>query len=218
MAQALKPFSKFFDTIFTSVNYRIQVEPVCKKVAADFRSLPVSRPIKTPPFKVRSRLKIPSDHAMVVITMGGVSTDYPFIEKLKKLPKIFFIIPGTVQYMVRRKNLILLPEHSPYYHPDLIHASDTVIGKVGYSTLAEVYNAGVPFGYVKRPFFPESYSLSEFITKEMAGVDIDETDFYYGDWIELVPQLLKLSRIKRKSENGAVQIAGFMAQIFDFLS
>jgi hypothetical protein len=218
VAQALKPFSKFFDTIFTSASYRIQVEPVCKKVAADFCSLPVSRSIKTSPLKVRSRLKIPPDHAMVVITMGGIPTDYPFIEKLDKLPKIFFIIPGAVQCMVRRKNIILLPEHSPYYHPDLIHASDAVIGKVGYSTLAEVYHAGVPFGYVKRPFFPESYSLSEFIAKEMVGVDIDETDFYDSDWMERVPQLLKLGRIQRKSENGAVQIAEFMAQTFDFLN
>jgi UDP-N-acetylglucosamine:LPS N-acetylglucosamine transferase len=216
--QALKPFSRFISSIFTSANYRIQTEPVCKMVAADFRSLPVSRPIKTPVFKVRSRLKIPSDHAIVVITMGGVPTEYQFMEKLEKLPKISFIIPGAVQCMIRRENLILLPEHSPYYHPDLIHTSDAVIGKVGYSTLAEVYHAGVPFGYVKRPVLPESYSLSEFIKREMAGVDIDEADFYYGDWIESVPELLKLGRIQRKSENGAVQIAGFMAKLFDFLN
>ena len=215
---ALKPFSTFIGSIFTLANYRIQTEPVCKKVTADFRSLPVSRPIKTPAAKVRSRLKIPADHAMVVITMGGVSIEYQFIEKLQKLSKIIFVIPGAAQCMVRRKGLILLPVHSPYYHPDLIHASDAVIGKVGYSTLAEVYHAGVPFGYVKRPVFPESYSLSEFIEKEMVGIDIDEADFYHGGWIESVPQLLKLGRIKRKVENGAVQIAGFMAQLFEFLS
>jgi hypothetical protein len=33
-----------------------------------------------------------------------------------------------------KQNLVLLPHHSGFYHPDLVNASDAVIGKVGYST------------------------------------------------------------------------------------
>jgi UDP-N-acetylglucosamine:LPS N-acetylglucosamine transferase len=213
----LKHYSDFFRSIYIKANYRIQTKPVCNKVTADLCSLPVSRSIKTPAAKIRSQLKIPPNHAMVVITMGGTSTGYEFIKDLEELPEIFFVMPGAVQRTVIRKNLILLPEHSQYYHPDLIHASDAVIGKVGYSTLAEIFHAGVPFGYVKRPVFPESPKLAAFIEREMAGIDIDESDFYHGNWIKIVPELLNFGRIKRKKENGADQIAGFITQLFNFL-
>ena len=213
---ALKPYSEFFYRKYASATFRIQTQPVCKKVAADFYSLPVSRMTKLPPSKIRSQLKIPPDNSMVLITMGGTPSKYPFIKALKELPDIYFIMPGAVKYFKRHHNLIFLPEHSGYYHPDLIHASDAVIGKVGYSTLSEVYHAGVPFGYVKRPVFPESPKLTMFIERKMVGIDIEEADFYHGAWIDKVPELLKLDRIQRIAENGAIQIADFISKHFTF--
>jgi UDP-N-acetylglucosamine:LPS N-acetylglucosamine transferase len=215
--RALMPYSEFFDRQYASATFRIQTQPVCQKVAADFYSLPVSRKTKLPPAKIRSQLKIPPDNSMVLVTMGGTPSQYPFLKALEKLSGIYFIMPGAVKQFKRHHNLILLPEHSPYYHPDLIHASDAVIGKVGYSTLAEVYHAGVPFGYVKRPVFPESPKLTMFIEREMVGIDIEEADFYHGAWIDKVPELLKSGRIQRIADNGAVQIADFISRHFTFL-
>ena len=48
--------------------------------------------------------------------------------------------------MVREKNVILLPANTDLYHPDLVHAADAVVAKLGYSTVAETYSAGVPLG------------------------------------------------------------------------
>ena len=214
---ALKPYAEFFCRQYASAGLRIQTQPICKKVAADFCSSPVSRLTKLPPSKIRSQLQIPPDHSMVLITMGGTPGKYPFIEALEELPEIYFVMPGASKRFKRQHNIILLPEHSPYYHPDLIHASDAVIGKVGYSTLAEVYHAGVPFGYVKRPVFPESPKLTMFIEREMVGIDINEADFYHGAWINKVPELLKSDRIQRLADNGAIQIADFMSRHFTFL-
>jgi UDP-N-acetylglucosamine:LPS N-acetylglucosamine transferase len=112
--------------------------------------------------------------------------------------------------MERRDNLIILPSHSGFYHPDLVNASDAVIGKVGYSTLAEVYHAGIPFGYVLRSNFRESAPMAAFIEKEMQGIFLEESDFGSGEWLTRLQDLLNLNRVQRRVTNGAEQIGNFI--------
>jgi UDP:flavonoid glycosyltransferase YjiC (YdhE family) len=102
------------------------------------------------PFQIRQRLGLLTDRNVVLITIGGIPQSYDFLQKLKKLQEIKFVMPGAGPEIKIRDNLIILPHQSDFYHPDLVNACDAVIGKVGYSTLAEVYHAGVPFGYVAR--------------------------------------------------------------------
>ena len=99
--------------------------------------------------------------------------------------------------------MILLPHHSDFFHPDLVNASDVVIGKAGYSTIAEVYAAGVPFGYVARERYPESPGLVDFIRKKMDSVAFGEEDFNSGRWVERLPHLLSMRRRHRCVRNGS---------------
>jgi hypothetical protein len=94
----------------------------------------------------------------------------------------------------------------------LINAVDVVIGKVGYSTLAEVYQAGVPYGYVLRPRFRESYVLENFIDTEMNSLVIAETEFETGAWLAKLPNLLDLPRLKCREATGADQVASFILE------
>ena len=73
-----------------------------------------------------------------MITAGGVPKSYGFIDKLKNQTDTHFIIPDVSYSEDIQNNLILLPENSAYFHPDLINAADAVIGKVGYSTLSDI--------------------------------------------------------------------------------
>lgn len=205
-----RPYAEFLAPIFKDATYHIQTEPVCQAVSADLRTAPVSRPIKRSREMVRSRLAVPAESRMVVVSMGGIPAHYPRLDFLDDFPNVQFVIPGGTRHAdkpIVSKNLVLLPEHSDLYHPDLIHAADAVIGKVGYSTLAEVYHAGVPFGYVLRPAFPESPHLAAFIESHITGVDFAEGDFYHGKWGNVISKLLRQHRTKRRVENGADQIA-----------
>ena len=83
------------------------------------------------------------------------------------------------------------------------------MGKVGYSTLAEVYHGGVPFGYIKRPHFQESEILAAYIQKHMNGIAIGEKEFEEGTWVSHLSELLALSSIQRRGPNGAEQVARF---------
>jgi len=200
----------YLNKIYEAANYRIKTRPVCFESDSDLLTNPVSRkPLKNK-IDLRNELEIPKNHKVIMITMGGIPSQYGFFDKLELNEDITFIIPGSSDITQKRNNLVLLPHRSEFFHPDLINASDAVIGKVGYSTLAEVYNSGVPFGYILRPQFPESDSLYEFISKEMKGIEISENEFYSGNWFIKINKLLSLQKINRAEQNGAYQAAEFI--------
>jgi len=200
----------YLRSLFDAADHHIQTEPVCCYRVADLTTLPVSRKVRTPAREIRKKLRLPSDSKVVVITMGGIPEQYIFLKELANQREAHFVIPGGSQSMKIRDNMVLLPHHSDFFHPDLINACDAVVGKLGYSTLAEVYHTGIPFGYISRPSFRESEILAAYVEREMIGVAIEETEFQAGSWISHLQDLLALPRIRRSGPNGAEQVARFI--------
>jgi UDP-N-acetylglucosamine:LPS N-acetylglucosamine transferase len=206
-------FNAYLQPIFAEATFHIQTRPICKPDRVDFTAGPASRKIKTPSNHIRQRLGLSDTDKLVMITAGGVPKNYGFIDKLKNQTDIHFIIPGASDSENIQNNLILLPESSVYFHPDLINAADAVIGKVGYSTIAEIYQAGVPFGYSARTHYREMKPLVDFVENHMSGFAIGESEFQNGDWIHRLQDLLALPRIEQNTSNGADQIAGFISTL-----
>ncbi len=150
---------------------------------------------------------------MVLITTGGIPEKYGFFDKLIGLREIIFVMPGAGPEMKIVDNLIILPHRSDFYHPDLVNAADAVIGKVGYSTLAEIYHGGVPFGYVARSNFRESESMVKFIQTQMPGIAVGESEFADGNWTAKLEDLLDLAPVQRNIANGAEQIGRFIKEL-----
>ena len=196
--------------VFNSAHFHVQTEPICDPRNVDLTTFPVSRKMKTPTQEIRKKLSIPPDTKAVLITMGGIEEQYNFLEQLTRKRDVCFVIPGATREVKIHGNLVRLPHHSDYFHPDLVNACDAVIGKVGYSTLAEIYYAGVPFGYVARSRFRESQILVSFIENQMYGLPISGDQFYSGHWLTYLPHLLALPRINRKDPRGAEQVARFV--------
>jgi UDP-N-acetylglucosamine:LPS N-acetylglucosamine transferase len=147
--------------------------------------------------------------------MGGIPERYLFLEQLTHQSDIYFIIPGGSQTMKLVDNIVLLPHHSEYFHPDLINTCDAVIGKLGYSTLAEVYHAGVPYGYIPRTTFKESEILEAFVKNKMQGCAISESQYKEGSWVSFLPEILALARTKRNGPNGATEAAQFICNVLN---
>jgi len=200
----------YLRSLFHAADHHLQTEPVCRYRAADLTALPISRKVRTPAGQIRKELGLPSDGKVVMITMGGIRQHYAFIDELANQRDVHFVVPGGSQSMEIRDNVVLLPYHSDFFHPDLINACDAVVGKLGYSTLAEVYHAGVPFGYISRPSFPESEILTAYVEREMSGIAIEEIEFQAGTWTSHLHDLLALPRIQRSGPNGAEQVARFV--------
>jgi hypothetical protein len=198
---------------FNSVSYHIQTEPVCYYKNADLTTIPISRKPGTPSQKVRQRLGIPDRVKAVMITMGGIPEKHTLLNHLTYYRDIYFIIPGGSQTTRLVDNLVLLPHRSDFFHPDLINACNAVIGKLGYSTLAEIYYAGVPYGYIPRSSFKESEILEAFVKEQMSGCAISETQYKEGSWISFLPDILALPVIKRSDSNGAEEAAQFIYKV-----
>ena len=206
-------FNSYLQPIFAEATCHIQTQPICKPERVDFTAGPASRKIKSPSSHIRQRLGLSDTGKVVIITAGGVPKNYGYIDKLKNQTDTHFIIPGASDSEKIQNNLILLPENSAYFHPDLINAADAVIGKIGYSTIAEIYQAGIPFGYCARTHYRESKPLVDFVENHMRGFAIGESEFQNGDWIHRLQDLLALPRIEQDTSNGADQIAGFISTL-----
>ncbi len=200
----------YLQSLFEAADYHIKTEPLCSPGEVDLTVSPVSRKEKTSAQKTRAQLGLPAAAKIILITTGGIPQSYGFLERLNRLQNIYFVIPGGGPQMSIRNNLIILPHHSDLYHPDLVNAADAVIGKAGYSTVAEVYHAGVPFGYVTRSNFRESGPLAAFIEREINSISLDEKEFTSGNWVTKAETLLSLARRQRSRSNGADQIGRFI--------
>ncbi|MBU2645323.1 hypothetical protein KKI24_11490 [bacterium] len=211
----LEKHIRYLAMIYAEATFRIQVEPNCQRQRADLLTGPVSRKPGVPREQIKRRLKIPDQKKLILMTMGGIPDTCPFPDMLHVFEDCCFLVPGNNTRMEVHGNLIRLPYHSDFYHPDLVHAADAVIGKVGYSTLAEVYHAGIPFGYITRSGFRESGILSAFVQEKMNGLPITEDEYQNGSWAGRLRDLLALSTMPGTEKNGADQVADFLVNLLE---
>lgn len=211
--RGMRPHIRYLHDIFCAADYRIQTEPICAVRPAALTTAPVYRKAMASAAATRARLGVPSDARVVMLTMGGIPGQYPFVEQLMGCPDLVFVIPGGAAQRRQQGNVILLPHRSEFFHPDLVYAADAVVGKVGYSTVSEVYAAGIPFGYILREDFREAPILAAYIEQHIPGLQIEPPQFHTGQWLACLPQLLALPRARRQGPNGADQAASFVMSL-----
>jgi len=190
---------------FAAADLRVQTEPVCRAWPGATSVAPVARLPRRERDDVRRELGLEPGQRAVLVTMGGIPWDYAAMVSGggPRLPKdVVLVVPGGApkrkQDQTKRKQdqaerhdlpwARLLPFHSELYHPDLVAAADAVVGKLGYSTLAECWCSGVPFGFVPRESFPESPVLAAEVTQAGAGVSVPASALGGAswDWLEAV--------------------------------
>ncbi len=197
------------------LDLHLQTEPVCRPAAAARRVAPVSRPARSSPDAVRQRLGVPEDARLVLLTMGGLEWAYTGLDYLETRADAWFVVPGGSREPQQRGRLLSLPHRSGFYHPDLVAAADVVVGKLGYSTVAEVAHAGSAFLYLPRPRFPESPVLEAFVRARVSSAAIDPEALGDGSWLERLDPLLAAPRSAAIVENGRIAAA---EHILDLLS
>lgn len=208
---AFKEIDRELKEIFVLPDARLQSEPLCEKVpACSLLVPPVARMAHEPVADIRARLGIPDDHAMGLITMGGIPEDLEFALNRPVPPKVTLVLPGTFEREEKRGNLVLLPHHSSFYHPDMVRAADFLIGKTGYSTIGEACNYGPAFGYIQREDFRESGVTSAFLQKRPNSLCIAPDHFENFDLYEEIEELLALGKQPPQPVNGSQVAAEYI--------
>ena len=204
------PFIQEFAQVFSQADLHIQAVPAVQSDSAAQKVQPVARRPVHDRADTRERLGVSNDEPMILVTVGGIEEKFSSLSALKKYSHCRFVLPGTSNQLLREDNLTLLPHRSNFYHPDLVQTSDAVIAKLGYSTLAEVYQAGLPFAYIPRETFPETPPMAEFARRAMGALELTHLDFSSGNWGDLPEQLLQTPKIQRDGYNGADEIANLL--------
>jgi UDP:flavonoid glycosyltransferase YjiC (YdhE family) len=200
----------YLQRIFASADYHVQIEPVCYPGPADLTALPVSRQPQRSRQQTRAQVGIPAQAPAVLLTMGGIPESYTFLSQLHQHRDTCFVVLGAGDCVEQHDNVLVLPYRSTVFPPDLVHACDAVVSKAGYSIVAEVYHAGVPFGYVRRARFREGPVLDAYIAAHMHGIAMTEPEFHSGAWLSCLPDLLALPRQPQRETRGAEQVARFV--------
>ena len=177
----------------SNATVRVQTRPVCRSSPGSFEVAPVARRRLTAPATVRRRLGVGDEAPLVLLSMGGVGWRTRGADRLAAAP-FHVVAPGSGDRELRRGRLLLLPHRSRYHHPDLVAAADLVVGKLGYSTVAEATAAGTRFLYVERPGFRESPVLEEFVQGQLTAAKIPIDALADGSWIDAAQRLLGTAR------------------------
>lgn len=209
----LNKFTGIIKELYRKADYHIQAGPVCNRSNCDLLTAPVARKVRNTRGSVRRKLEVGKGEHLVLVSMGGEGIRHLPVERLRDCTDTIFLVPRMRGTVAEQENLRFLPDNSGFFHPDLVAASDAVIGKVGYSTLAEVYHAGVPFGYVRRRDFRESGPLVQFIDENMSGIEITAEEFINGNWIAVLPELFSMKPTAGAKVNGADQCADLIASL-----
>lgn len=196
----LKLIIEEFRVVYESADFHLQLEPVCRLSEKSSLTIPlVSRPPLKSRTETRHVLGILPDQRLGIISMGGI-----------RIPdNVRVAVLGNFESVTTVGNLIQIPHESDFYHPDLVTAADFVIGKAGYSLIAEVITQGKPFGYINRSDFRESPCLDQFLRKFPNTVEVKPE---FCSLSELADRLCNFSSINYPLQNGAEIAADFILQ------
>jgi hypothetical protein len=218
-AEQRSQFQPHIDTLaalFARADYRIQTRPVCCPAPCDLCVEPVARRLRHPE-TIRRRLGCEPGQPLVLLSMGGLAGGEgaagPAIAPLLQRKDMVFVLTSRSREDRFVDNLRLLAPASSWHHPDLVAAADLVVGKVGYSTVAEAYHGETAFGYVERPGFRESATLEAFLDSRLLSWKIEERSLYNGEWLANVPLLPAVKPPPGRKENGADQAADWVAAL-----
>lgn len=209
----LSPHAHYLAELFESADYHVKAEPACYTGECDLLVNPIGRKARRPVSDIREALEIAPHSRMVLIAMAGTFTDWQPGGALSGHPEVQFVVPTTGDSLETRGNVVRLPSSTAFYHPDLVRAADAVICKLGYSSVAEAYYAGVPLGFIPRPAFRESSVLERFVRDRMHAVAVGADAFVRDEWTSQLSCLLEFPRIHRDGADGARQAAEFIYEI-----
>ncbi|MHB8837126.1 MAG: hypothetical protein ACYC9Y_15660 [Candidatus Methylomirabilia bacterium] len=211
----LLPFAGILDDLVALADLRLQAQPACEPAAGAVRVGPISRRPRAARAAVRAALGIAARKPAVLVTMGGIPHGGFAVQPLLAAPGVEFILAGAARRQRRVGNVLLLPHRTGLFHPDLVAAADAVVGKIGYSTVAETCRSRIPYGFVPRTGFRESAVLARWLVDRGRGLRIDPAAFASGEWVHRIPELLALGRPEERFPDGARQAAKLILERFN---
>jgi L-arabinokinase len=169
----------------------------------------VVRHAKRSRHEVRSSMGLPLDAKIACFIYGGQPPGADWKLKESCLPAGWLCLvcsagkpPGGDPLP---PNFILVPGDS--YTPDLIEASDVVLGKIGYGTTSECLAHHRPLVFLRRDYFNEEPFLRKLLEVHESAVEMKRRDFLAGNWAPYLQAAVTLKPNYNYPTNGADVVA-----------
>ncbi|KAJ4963559.1 hypothetical protein NE237_023498 [Protea cynaroides] len=157
--------------------------------------------------EIRKELGIGGDVKVVIFNFGGQPAGW----KLKKeyLPDGWMcLVCGASEDQSVPPNFIKLAKD--VYTPDLIAASDCMLGKIGYGTVSEALAYKLPFVFVRRDYFNEEPFLRNMLEYYQGGVEMIRRDLLTGRWKPYLERAVSLKPCYEGAINGGEVAASIL--------
>ncbi|KAK4490886.1 hypothetical protein RD792_001601 [Penstemon davidsonii] len=159
----------------------------------------VVRRLHKPREEVREELGIQEDVKIVILNFGGQPSGWTLKEEY--LPQGWIcLVCGASESLDLPPNFLKLPKDA--YTPDLIAASDCMLGKIGYGTVSEALSYKIPFVFVRRDYFNEEPFLRNMLEFYQAGVEMIRRDLLTGHWRPYLEHAITLKPCYEGGING----------------
>ncbi|KAM0059342.1 putative L-arabinokinase [Helianthus debilis subsp. tardiflorus] len=145
--------------------------------------------------EVRSEMGISEDVKLVILNFGGQPAGWKLKEEF--LPPGWLCLVCGASEQELPPNFIKLPKD--VYTPDVMAASDCMLGKIGYGTVSEALAYKLPFVFVRRDYFNEEPFLRNMLEYYQGGVEMIRRDLLTGHWI---PYLERATSLKPSYDGG----------------
>ncbi|XP_030943854.1 L-arabinokinase-like isoform X3 [Quercus lobata] len=150
--------------------------------------------------EVRKDLGVLDDVKLVIFNFGGQPAGWKLKEEY--LPAGWLcLVCGASDNQELPPNFIKLAKD--VYTPDLIAASDCMLGKIGYGTVSEAMAYKLPFIFIRRDYFNEEPYLREMLEYYQGGVEMARRDMLSGCWIPYLERAVNLKPCYEGGTNGA---------------
>ncbi|OMO91093.1 hypothetical protein COLO4_18626 [Corchorus olitorius] len=158
--------------------------------------------------EVRNELGIGEDVKLVILNFGGQPAGWTLKEEY--LPSGWLcLVCGASDTQELPRNFIKLAKDA--YTPDLIAASDCMLGKIGYGTVSEALAYKLPFVFVRRDYFNEEPFLRNMLEYYQSGVEMIRRDLLTGHWKPYLERAISLKPCYEGGINGG-EVAAHILQ------
>ncbi|PUZ59232.1 hypothetical protein GQ55_4G024000 [Panicum hallii var. hallii] len=160
--------------------------------------------------EVRKELGLEENAKVLVFNFGGQPAGW----KLKQewLPDGWIcLVCGASDSQDVPPNFIKLAKDA--YTPDVIAASDCMLGKIGYGAASEVLAYKLPLVFVRRDYFNEEPFLRNLLEHYQNSIEMIRSDFLAGHWKPYLLRALTLRPCYNGPTNGGEVVAQILEDI-----
>ena len=140
--------------------------------------------------QIREQFQVPENHKVCLLSMGGMAWGENDVTPLREMAGwTFFVMPDMWDQVNDLDHVRLIPTDYPNYQ-NLIAAADVLVGKAGWSTIAEVIAHRTPMLYTLRTGYSENSLLENALETYANCRFVEKLAFQSGAWVSYLDELV----------------------------